>query len=145
MAGWHIDRTGSGTLYDGSAYGIGASPQPTTAPTLAAGDVPAIDTLVRAFWNQLAAGSVDRSKLTNRFSTALTPQRLAQVQQGIALLGPLESFTFSGKSTANDLTTYRYTLTFASGAEHEWDVSITPDGKIAGSESFANGRVYFDQ
>jgi hypothetical protein len=88
---------------------------------------------VRAFWSQLATGSVDRSKLTDRFSTVLTPQLLAQVQQGIVLLGQLNALTFSGKSVENDRTTYRYTLTFASGAVHEWDVSITPDGRIAGS------------
>jgi len=116
-----------------AAYGIGAL-QPTTMPTVDSGEVPAIDTLVRAFWNQLATGNIDRSKLTSQFSTALTPQLLAQVRQGVALLGKLDSFTFLDKSAANDLTTYRYTLTFASGAEHEWDVSITPDGKIAGSQ-----------
>ncbi len=116
-----------------AAYGIGTPPQPTTVPTVAPEDVPAIDALVRSFWNQLATGDVDRSKLTSEFSTALTPQFLTQVQQGVALLGKLNSFTFSGKSTANDLTTYRYTLTFASGAVHEWDVAITRDGRIAGS------------
>jgi len=116
-----------------AAYGIGTPPQPTAVPTVAPGDFPAIDTLVRALWNQLATGSVDRSRLTDRFSTVLTPQILAQVQQGIVLLGQLNSFTFSGKSVENDRTTYRYTLTFASGAVHEWDVLITPDGKIAGS------------
>ncbi len=116
-----------------AAYGIGAPPQGTTVPTVASGDVPAIDTQVRTFWNQLATGSVDRSKLTDRFSTVLTPQLLVQVQQGVVLLGQLTSFTFSGKFVTNDLTTYRYTLTFAGGAEHEWDVSITQDGKIAGS------------
>jgi CubicO group peptidase (beta-lactamase class C family) len=116
-----------------AAYGIGAPPQPVAVPTVAPGDAPAIDTLVRAFWNQLATDDVDRSKLTSEFSTVLTPQLLARVQQGFALLGKLNSFTFSGKSVANDLTTYRYTLIFATGAEHELDVSITPDGKIAGS------------
>jgi hypothetical protein len=116
-----------------AAYNIGAPPQPAALPTVAPGDAPAIDTLVRAFWNQVATGDVDRSKLTSEFSAALTPQLLAQVQQGLALLGKLNSFTFSGKSAANDLTTYRYTLTFARGAEHEWDVSITSGGKIAGS------------
>jgi hypothetical protein len=115
------------------AYGIGAAPQRTTVPTVASGDVPAIDALVRTFWNQLTTGSVDRSKLTDRFSTVLTPPLLVQVQQGVALLGKLNSFTFSGKTAANYLTIYRYTLTFANGAEHEWNVSITPDGKIAGS------------
>jgi D-alanyl-D-alanine carboxypeptidase len=116
-----------------AAYGIGGPPQPVAVPTVASGDVPAIDALARSFWNEISTGDVDRSKLTSEFSTALTPQLLLRVQQGIALLGRLDSFTFSGKSTANDLTTYRYTLTFASGAEHEWDVSMTPDGKIAGS------------
>jgi D-alanyl-D-alanine carboxypeptidase len=116
-----------------AAYGVGTPPPPTTVPTIAPDDVPAIDALVRAFWNQLTTGNLDRSNLTGEFSTALTPQFLARVQQSVAVLGQLTSFTFSGKSTANDLTTYRYTLTFASGTVHEWDVSITPDGKIAGS------------
>ncbi len=116
-----------------TAYGIGTPSQPAALPTIPPGNVPAVDMLVRAFWNQLATGSVDRSKLTSEFSAALTPQLLARVQQGIALLGQLNSFTFSGKSATNGLRTYRYTLTFASGAEHEWDVSITRDGKIAAS------------
>jgi D-alanyl-D-alanine carboxypeptidase len=117
-----------------AAYGVGPPPQPAAVPTVAPGDVPAIDTLAREFWNQLATGDVDRSKLTSKFSTALTPELLARVQQGIGLRGQLNSFTFSGASVANGVTTYRYMLVFASGDVHEWDVAITPDGKIAGSQ-----------
>ncbi len=116
-----------------AAYGIGTPPAPAAAPTAAAGDDGAIDDLARGFWNQIASGNVDRSKLTAEFAGALTPSLLAQVGQGIALLGELRSFIFVGKRQAGGATAYRYVLTFASGAEHEWDVWISADRKIAGS------------
>lgn len=116
-----------------AAYGIGTPPAPSAAPTPAPNDDPAIDALVRAFWNQLASGTVDRAMLTPSFSTALTVALLTQVSQSIAILGPLRAFTFIGTSATDGLTIYRYALDFASGTTHEWDVAITRDRKIAGS------------
>lgn len=116
-----------------AAYGIGTSPAPVAGPTHAPNDDAAIDARVRAFWDQLASGTVDRSTLTSDFAAALTPALLAQVRQGIELMGKLRSFTFVGKRDAGDLTVYRYSLVFVTGTEHEWDVVVTPDGKIAGS------------
>jgi hypothetical protein len=64
----------------------------------------------------------------------LTPALLAQARQEVASLGTLRSFTFVGKNPgAGGITAYRYILIFASGAEHEWNVWLAPDGKIAGS------------
>jgi D-alanyl-D-alanine carboxypeptidase len=116
-----------------AAFGIGGEPAPETVPTAAPNDNPAVDALARAFWDQLASGTIDRSKLAAEFSAALTPELLAQVRQGIETLGELRSFIFVGTRTTNNLTGYRYWLTFASGAQHEWDVWLTPEGKIAGS------------
>lgn len=116
-----------------AAYGIGTPPAPVASASQAPNDNAAIDARVRTFWNQLASGTVDRSTLTSDFSAALTPALLAQVRQGIELLGELHSFTFIGIRTAGGLTVYRYSLVFASGTEHEWDVALTPNGKIAGS------------
>jgi D-alanyl-D-alanine carboxypeptidase len=117
-----------------AAYGIGAAPPAAAAgPSQAPNDNPGIDALVRAFWNQLSSGHVDRSKLTTEFSAALTPDVLAQVRQGIEVLGDLRSFTFIGALESGRTTVYRYSLVFATGAEHEWNVAITSDGKIAGS------------
>ncbi len=117
-----------------AAYGIGTAPSAAGTATPAPGDDPAIDAVARTFWNQLAAGAIDRSRLSPEFGAALTPAAVAQAQQGIATLGALQTFTFSGKRQANGLTFYRYTLTFASGAQHDWIVAITADGKIAGSQ-----------
>lgn len=117
-----------------AAYGIGTAPPPVAGPTAAPGDDASVDTLARAFWDGLASGTVDRSKLTADFSSALTPALLTQVQQGIALLGELRSFTFVGTGQGQQgVTVYRYSLVFATGTEHEWDVAITSDRKIAGS------------
>lgn len=116
-----------------AAYGIGTPAPAATPPAAAAGDNPAIDALARAFWNGLATGTIDRSKLTADFSTALTPALLNQVRQGIELLGTLRSFTFAGATPNGGLTTYRYSLLFDGGIEHEWDVTMTADMKIAGS------------
>jgi Beta-lactamase len=116
-----------------AAYFIGASPAPVVAATAAPGDDPAIDARVRAFWNQLASGDVDRSALTSDFAALLTPEYLSQVRVGIELLGELRSFTFMGTRQAQNATIYRYALDFTGGVEHEWDVAITTDGKIAGS------------
>jgi hypothetical protein len=116
-----------------AAYGIGAAPAPVAVATVAPGDDPAIDARVRTFWNQLASGDVDRTVLTSDFAALLTPEYLTQVHAGIELLGELRSFTFVGTRQDGNLTIYRYALDFAGGVEHEWDVGITADGKIAGS------------
>ncbi len=117
-----------------AAYGIGTAPVSPAKPTPSSNDDSAIDALARAFWDQIASGTVDRSKLTPDFSAALTPSLVAQVAQGITLMGTLRSFTFVGTRTGlGDFTTYRYSLVFASGAVHEWDVAITSDRRIAGS------------
>ncbi len=115
-----------------AAFGIGTAP-PAVAPAPAPGDDPKIDALARSFWDELASGTVDRSRLSPAFADLLTPEFLAQVRQGITSLGALRTFTFAGKSDAGGLTLYRYTLIFADGAEHEWDVAIGSDGRIAGS------------
>jgi hypothetical protein len=116
-----------------AAYGIGTPPPSAAAPTTAPGDNAAADAFARGFWNGLASGTIDRGKLTPEFSTALTPALLSQVQQGIVLLGDLRSFTFVGTSQGQGVTIYRYSLLFAGGTVHEWDVAFTPDFKIAGS------------
>jgi D-alanyl-D-alanine carboxypeptidase len=116
-----------------AAYGIGTPVVAAAQATAAPNDNRAIDAVARAFWNQLASGDVDRSKLTVEFSAVLTPEFLAQVRQSVAILGELRSFTFAGTRNAKGLVVYRYSLAFVSGAEHEWEVGITADGKIAGS------------
>ncbi len=117
-----------------AAYGIGTPPpSPAAARAAAPGDNPAADALARAFWDGLASGTIDRSKLTAEFSAALTPALLSQVQQGIVAFGTLHSFTFVGTTQGQGGTIYRFSLVFAGGAEHEWDVAFTPDLKIAGS------------
>ena len=116
-----------------AAFGIGTAPS-AVAPTPAPGDDPKIDALARSFWDELASGTVDRRRLSPKFSDLLTPEFLVQIRQGIASLGTLRTFTFAGKSDAGGgLTLYRYALTFADGADHEWDVAIGSDGRIAGS------------
>jgi len=119
-----------------AAYGIGDAPTPASAaaPTAAPNDNAAADALARGFWDGLASGTIDRSKLSPDFSTALTPVLLDQVRQGIALLGTLQSFTFVGTAAGQGVTIYRYSLVFAGGTVHEWDVAFTPDMKIAGSK-----------
>ncbi|MGA7357164.1 MAG: hypothetical protein WA431_08270 [Candidatus Cybelea sp.] len=121
------------TVYE---EGFGLADLATRAPvtaTVAPGDDPAVDARVRAFWNQLASGDVDRNALTTDFAALLTPDYLSQVRAGIELLGELRSFTFVGTRQAQNATIYRYVLGFAGGVEHEWDVAITSAGKIAGS------------
>jgi D-alanyl-D-alanine carboxypeptidase len=116
-----------------AAYGIGAPPAPVAVATVAPSDDSAVDARVRTFWNQLASGDVDRRALTSDFAALLTPEYLAQVRAGIELLGELRSFTFVGTRQTENVTIYRYALDFTGGVEHEWDVAITSDGKIAGS------------
>lgn len=115
-----------------ASYGVGSAAM--AAPTAAPGDDAAIDARARSFWNQLTLGNVDRSKLTPQFADALTPALLAEVRQGIALLGKLRSFTFVGERQDDGAAVYRYALTFVNDIEHEWDVWVAPDGKIAGSK-----------
>jgi hypothetical protein len=116
-----------------AAQSTDTAPTPSAVPTVAPGDDPAIDALVRRLWEQLASGTVDRSMLTPELAAQLTPVNLAQVRESIAKLGELRSFTFVGKQ-AGTVSIYRYALEFAGGVEHEWDVTITADGKIADSE-----------
>lgn len=116
-----------------AAYGIGTAPAASATVTPAPNDNRAVDAQARALWDQLAAGTVDREKLTANFSALLTPALLAQVSETIQILGPLREFTFIGTRTAPGITVYRYSLLFAAGTTHEWDVAIAPNGKIAGS------------
>ncbi len=92
-----------------------------------------MDAIARGFWNELASGDVEKSKLAPKFAGLLTPAMLAQVQAQIASFGELRSFAFTGKSEAGRLTIYRYTLTFAGGMEYDWSIVIDAEGKIAGS------------
>lgn len=116
-----------------AAYGI-ASPVSEGAKVKASSpDHPTIDALARAFWNQLAAGSLRRDALTPQFSAALTPALLTETQQGIGSLGKLKAMTFESSSEKSGYTLYRYALTFESGAVHHWTLAISPDRKIAGS------------
>jgi hypothetical protein len=125
---------GKRALDSRAAPGISwAPPAPVATASVAPGDDPAVDAKVRTFWNQLASGEIDRSDLTSDFAALLTPEYLTQVHAGIELLGELRSFTFVGTRQGDNVTIYRYALAFAGGAEHEWDVAITSDGKIAGS------------
>ena len=117
-----------------AGYGIGTASQAAVAPTVAPDDDPAVDTLARRFWDQLGSGNVDSNKLTTQFAAAMTPALLVQVGQSLRIMGKLRSFTYVGKSQTNGLTGYRYALVFASGVQHEWDVALAPDGKIAGSQ-----------
>ena len=92
-----------------------------------------MDTLAHTFWNQLASGNIDKSKLAPKFAGLLTPALLAEVQSQVASFGELRSFVFTGEREAAGLTIYRYTLTFASGMEHAWSIVLDAYGKIAGS------------
>lgn len=122
------------SLYeDGFGLADLATRAPVAIATVAPGDDPAVDARVRAFWNQLASGEVDRNALTSDFSALLTSDFISQARVGIELLGELRSFTFVGTRQAENVTIYRYALGFAGGVEHEWDVTITAAGKIAGS------------
>jgi hypothetical protein len=122
-----------GTNTIAAAHSIDTPPTLATVPTVAPGDDPAIDALVRRFWDQLASGTVDRSILTPDLAAQLTPVNLAQVRESISKLGQVRSFTFVGKQAGTE-SIYRYTLEFAGGIEREWDVTITADQKIADSE-----------
>ncbi len=116
-----------------AAYGIGTLPSPKPSASAAPVEDAATHQVVRAFWDQLVHGNLDRSKLTPAFSAQLTPELLAKVQQTILHLGELRSFTFTGKSEGNGGTMFRYALSFANGSTRECNVMITPDGMIAGS------------
>ena len=117
-----------------ASYGIGLPPTDTRAPEPAANDNPKIDALAKTFWGQLANNAIDSTLLEPAFASALTPSLRAQIGQGIAMFGPVQSWTFLGRTElSKDLVGYRYRLIFASGLSHDWAIVIDHAGKIAGS------------
>jgi hypothetical protein len=51
----------------------------------------------------------------------------------LASLGTPTGWTFTGSRTVPGVVIYSYRIHLA-GVEHIWDVGLTPDGKIAGSQ-----------
>ncbi len=117
-----------------ASFGIGEPPAEPTIPPTAPGDTPNIDALAQKFWNQLATNTIDTSLLGVNFATALTPALRSQTAQGIAILGPVKSWTYVGtRSLGDGITAYRYHLLFASGQAHDWALVLDQVGKIVGS------------
>ncbi len=93
-----------------AAYGIGSPPPapaaPSATPSAAPNDNAAADALARAFWDGLASGTIDRSKLTPEFSTALTPVAVGPGKTGHCLVRHAAIFYVRGndrRARWNDL------------------------------------------
>ena len=102
-------------------------------PPLAAREDPAITARAKDWWNQLQTGHVDLTQTTPTFAARLTPAFLAQIKDMLASLGTPTGWTFTGSRTVPGVVIYSYRIHIA-GVEHIWDVGLTPDGKIAGSQ-----------
>ena len=88
-----------------------ASPRPTPAAapvTIAA--------RARAMFDQVRANAVDRTLLTRTFSSDLTPEIVATLARSLQPLGEPTQFVERAKHVADGVTSYDYTIAFATGA-----------------------------
>jgi hypothetical protein len=98
----------------------------------AAGEDPAVTARAKRMLADLAAGTVDRSQLSDAFSTFLTPDLLKTVGQQFGALGTPTAWTYTGVGTAGRTTAYTYRVAFTTGVTATATIAIAPDGKVSG-------------
>ncbi|GAC1313664.1 MAG: hypothetical protein NVS2B3_06380 [Vulcanimicrobiaceae bacterium] len=89
------------------------SPAPTQTPA------PAPMTAAsraRAMFDQIRANAVDRTLLTRTFSSELTPEIVTTLARSLQPLGEPTHFVERAKHVADGVTSYDYTVAFATGA-----------------------------
>jgi hypothetical protein len=94
-------------------------------------DNPADNALARLLFSQFQSGVVDRTKLSEDFSKALTPALIEQLRPQIAPLGPPTELSLEERTTATQGTKCSYLATFGSVKLH-LRMFVTPDGRVAG-------------
>jgi CubicO group peptidase (beta-lactamase class C family) len=105
---------------------------PEAVVTPAPGEDKAITSRALDTLRQIESGDVDRSRLTEKMSAALTPELLAGVKEQFAPIGMPQSVVFTGKRTLDDgETVYTYRATFAT-ISLNIIMSLDAQGKIAG-------------
>lgn len=114
---------------------------PAQAPgTVAAGDVDpnmvdptleqarAAEAAVRGAIDQLRSGKVDYSTMTDELHTQLAPQ-VDRIHAILVGLGDLKTLRTVIMDKQQNIIFLR--ATFANGADYDWAVQLTPDGKLA--------------
>jgi hypothetical protein len=96
----------------------------------AKGENPAITALARQWVHRIQTGDIDKSQLTAKFASHLTPQMVDQVKDNLAPFGVPTSFVYRGKSAVHGATEYDYSVGFKS-ARIKLSLAIDHNGKIA--------------
>jgi CubicO group peptidase (beta-lactamase class C family) len=103
----------------------------TSVPTPAPGEDPTVTKLARDTLQQFETDDLDRTKLSDAMSRALTPDELAAVKAQFAPLGSPQSLIYRGAQSVGALTVYTYRAAFAAGT-FSIVITLDADRKIAG-------------
>lgn len=85
-------------------------------------------------FDQLRAGSLDRSTLDAQMNAALTDDKVSEVKAAIGALGAPSSFVEIKSGSQGGFPYAVYALTFGNGAKLNFIFSLDAQGKIAGMQ-----------
>ncbi len=108
-----------------------ATPAPKDTATPAATPDPAVTATAKTFYHALAAGTIDRSKLSTEANAKLTDQTVQGVAAKLGPLGDPVTFDFVRSVRQGGSTLYAYVLAFVSGDKLEYVVGIDAQGKVS--------------
>jgi CubicO group peptidase (beta-lactamase class C family) len=104
---------------------------PSTAPSPAPGEDPAVTARAKDWYHRLQTGTVDLTQATPAFAARLTPDLLAQIHAGMAGTSePTDWIYLGARTAAGGITISTYWIRI-DGAVHTWSIGLTPDGKVA--------------
>lgn len=112
------------------------APSPSTSPVSAASiapdaEDPAVTVKAKRYLADAQSGTIDRSLLSERMNTALTPDVVAAVAARLGPLGTPSSFEFVSRKSMGPYEQFVYKLTWPTGTFNEIFV-YDGFGKIAG-------------
>jgi D-alanyl-D-alanine carboxypeptidase len=122
-----IVREALAAAADISASDRAAYDEPAPAP----GEDPKVSALARAQLEAFASGHIDPAAYTKEVNALMTPAVVAQVRDYLKSLGPVSTFTFTGKSRTAGSDVYVYKIDCALGSIRE-TLSLDATGKING-------------
>ncbi len=108
-----------------------ATPAAKATATPAATPDPVVTATAKTFYHALAAGTIDRSKLSADANAKLTDQTVKDVAAKLGPLGDPVTFDFVKSARQGGSTLYAYVLAFVSGDKLEYVVGIDAEGKVS--------------
>jgi predicted alpha/beta superfamily hydrolase len=102
-------------------------------------ELPMLDSLAQHWWQALASGKIDRSRLTAAMNKALTPAALSALSAKLGAIGKPVRWFYAGKVESTGDTTYEYRVILNNGTARFEVMVLTSDGKLAGWDQGSAG------